>query len=206
MFESMFDSITRSLALPVALTTPPQPIDRIMPPCPVFPPDIGSRSPPNIFCVCCSLFPHNFREPGIIHSMLEITPTLTLDERELHFDFIRSAGPGGQNVNKVATAVQLRFSIPESALPEPVKMRLASLGGKRVTQEGVLIIEARQFRTQEQNKEDAIRRLVALVKQAAHKPRPRRKTRPSLASRMERLKDKKQRGEVKRLRQNTSFE
>ena len=135
--------------------------------------------------------------------MLEITPTLQIDERELHFDFIRSAGPGGQNVNKVATAVQLRFSIPGSSLPEPVKDRLLKLAGKRVSQDGVLIIEARSYRTQDQNKEAAIQRLVELVKKASVRPRPRRKTRPSLASKLERIKDKRQRGEVKKLRQTS---
>jgi len=135
--------------------------------------------------------------------MLEITPTLQIDERELHFDFIRSAGPGGQNVNKVATAVQLRFSIPGSSLPEPVKDRLLKLAGKRVSQDGVLIIEARSYRTQDQNKEAAVQRLVELVKKASVRPRPRRKTRPSLASKLERIKDKRQRGEVKKLRQTS---
>jgi ribosome-associated protein len=139
---------------------------------------------------------------GILLSMLEITPTLQIDERELHFDFVRSAGPGGQNVNKVATAVQLRFAIPASTLPETVKARLIKLGGKRVTQDGVLIIEAKSFRTQEQNKEAAVQRLITLVKRAAERPKPRRKTRPSLASKQKRLKEKKQHGEVKKLRQN----
>ena len=144
--------------------------------------------------------------PGILLDMLEITPTLQIDENELHFDFIRSAGPGGQNVNKVATAVQLRFAIPSSGLPDDIKARLTQLAGKRVTQEGVLIIEAKAYRTQEQNKADAIERLAALVKKAAHKPKPRRKTRPTLASKLERVKEKRQRGEVKKLRQNKTFE
>jgi len=133
--------------------------------------------------------------------MLEITPTLQIDERDLRFDFVRSAGPGGQNVNKVSTAVQLRFAIPQSSLPEAVKARLIRLGGKRVTQDGVLIIEAKSFRTQEQNKEAALERLAALVKKAAVRPKTRRKTRPTLASQQKRLKVKKQRGEIKRLRQ-----
>lgn len=138
--------------------------------------------------------------------MLEITPTLQIDERELHFDFVRSAGPGGQNVNKVATAVQLRFAIPASTLPEAVKARLIKLAGKRVTQDGVLIIEAKSYRTQEQNKEAAVQRLVALVKRAAERPKPRRRTRPSLASKQKRLKEKKQHGEVKKLRQSPSLD
>src|SRR6187549_3307773 len=132
--------------------------------------------------------------------MIEITPTLQIDESELQFDFIRSAGPGGQNVNKVATAVQLRFSIPSSTFPYDVKERLIRLAGKRVTQDGVLIIEAKQFRTQEQNKEAAIQRLTDLVKKALIKPKPRYKTRPSRAAKQERLTTKKRRGETKKLR------
>jgi len=133
--------------------------------------------------------------------MLEITPTLHIDERELAFDYVRSSGPGGQNVNKVATAAQLRFTIPNSTLPDDVKLRLIRLAGKRVTQDGVLIIVARQFRTQEQNREAATQRFVALVRQAAEKPRPRHKTRPTRASQQERLTTKKRRGAVKKLRQ-----
>ncbi len=133
--------------------------------------------------------------------MLEITPTLKIDERELHFDFIRAAGPGGQNVNKVATAVQLRFSIASSGLPEDVRARLTRLAHNRVSQEGILIIEARQFRTQERNKEAAIQRLVELVRKAAIKPKRRRKTKPTLASKQARLESKKKRGAIKKLRQ-----
>jgi len=133
--------------------------------------------------------------------MIEITPTLNIDESELQFDFIRSAGPGGQNVNKVATAVQLRFPIPSSTLPDEVKERLIRLAGKRVTQDGVLIIEAKQFRTQEQNKEAAIQRLVDWVKKAAYKPKPRKKTKPTKAAKQARLEAKKKRGEIKKSRQ-----
>ncbi len=143
---------------------------------------------------------------GYTWSMLEITPTLQIDERELHFDFIRSAGPGGQNVNKVATAVQLRFAISTSTLPEDVKARLTRLAHKRVTQKGVLIIEAKRFRTQEQNREAAIRRFIQLVRKAAEKPKQRKQTRPSRASKQERLDAKKKRGEVKKGRQNKSFD
>jgi ribosome-associated protein len=133
--------------------------------------------------------------------MLEITPTLSIDERDLHFDFIRSAGPGGQNVNKVATAVQLRFDIPASTLPDEVKERLIKVAGSRVTLDGVLIIEAKRHRTQEGNREDAIGRLIDLIRKAAHRPARRRPTRPTYGSKQERLKSKKQRGEIKKLRQ-----
>lgn len=138
--------------------------------------------------------------------MIEITPTLKIDERDLHFDFIRSAGPGGQNVNKVATAVQLRFSVSSSTLPDDVKERLIRLARKRVTQEGVLIIEAKRFRTQEQNREAAIRRFVELVRKASEKPRLRKKTKPTKASQIERLEAKKKRGETKKMRQSPSFD
>src|SRR5574341_1810488 len=132
--------------------------------------------------------------------MLEITPSIGIDERELQFEFIRASGPGGQNVNKVATAVQLRFDTGASSLPEEVKNRLISIAGKRVTNEGMLVIEARKFRTQEQNREEAIQRFVELVRKAAVKPKPRRKTKPTQASKEERLREKKRRGEIKRIR------
>src|ERR1044071_6816943 len=103
--------------------------------------------------------------------MLEITPSLQIDERQLQFDFIRASGPGGQNVNKVATAVQLRFDLSASSLPEEVKTRLIHLAGKRITSEGVLLIEAKRFRSQEQNREDAIQKFVELVRKSLVKPK-----------------------------------
>lgn len=136
--------------------------------------------------------------------MIEITPSLQIDERELTFDHIRASGPGGQNVNKVATAVQLRFDVRASSLPGDVRTRLASLAGKRVTGEGILVIEAKLFRTQEKNREDAILRLVELIRKAAVKPKKRTKTKPTIASREKRLKSKKARGETKRLRRSFS--
>lgn len=134
--------------------------------------------------------------------MLEITPSLQIDERELQIDFIRSSGPGGQNVNKVATAVQLRFDVRASALPQEVKERLTKLAGNRMTSEDVLLIEAKRFRTQEQNREDAIHRFVELIRRALVQPKPRKKTRPTRASKEERLKEKKRRGEIKKMRQS----
>ena len=139
--------------------------------------------------------------------MLEITPTFFIDERELHFDFVRSAGPGGQNVNKVATAVQLRFDIINSpALASDIKGRLIQLAGNRVNADGVLLIEAKRFRTQEQNRTDAMQRFVELVRKALTPPKPRKKTKPTAASKTKRLKAKKVKGAVKRIRQNKSFE
>jgi ribosome-associated protein len=137
--------------------------------------------------------------------MLEITPSLQIDERELQIDFIRASGPGGQNVNKVATAVQLRFDVRTSSLPEEVKARLIHLAGKRITSEGILLIEAKRFRTQEQNREDAIQRFVELVRKSLVKPKARRKTKPSAASREKRLKEKKRKGEIKKLRQTKDW-
>ncbi|HEX5941446.1 MAG TPA: alternative ribosome rescue aminoacyl-tRNA hydrolase ArfB [Anaerolineales bacterium] len=133
--------------------------------------------------------------------MIEITPSLHIDERELQIDFVRSSGPGGQNVNKVATAAQLRFDVNASSLPEEAKARLLHLAGNRMTTEGVLLIEAKRFRTQEQNREDAIERFVELVRKSLVKPKARKKTKPTQASKEERLTKKKRRGEIKRIRQ-----
>lgn len=138
--------------------------------------------------------------------MLEITPTFAIDERELHFDFIRSAGPGGQNVNKVATAAQLRFDVRASALPEDAKARLLAIASHHATAEGEILIEARRFRTQEQNRQDALQRFVGLVRKSLIPPKPRKRTKPTAASKTRRLQAKKHKGEVKRLRGDKSFE
>jgi ribosome-associated protein len=137
--------------------------------------------------------------------MLEITPSLQIDERELQIDFIRASGPGGQNVNKVATAVQLRFDLNTSSLPEDAKARLIHLAGKRVTGEGILLIEAKRFRTQEQNREDAIQRFVELVRKSLVRPKARKKTKPTATSKEERLREKKRKGEIKKLRQSKEW-
>lgn len=136
--------------------------------------------------------------------MIQITHSLTIDENEIQLDFIRSSGPGGQNVNKVASGVQLRYNIDTSTtLPDEVKQRLHSIARNRITEEGVLIIEAKRYRTQEQNREDAIARLVALIFQATEKPKPRKRTRPTAASQAERIEEKKRRGAIKRSRRTT---
>lgn len=132
--------------------------------------------------------------------MIEITPAITIDESELQFDFVRASGPGGQNVNKVSTAVVLRFNVVDSTLPDDVKDRLFRLAGGRINKEGVLVIHARQYRTQEQNRFDAQERLVELLRMAVEKPKMRRATRPSVTARAARLGSKKKRGEIKRLR------
>lgn len=133
--------------------------------------------------------------------MIPITPTLALDESELAFSFVRASGPGGQNVNKVATAVQLRFDARNSpSLPDEVRQRLLRLAGGRATADGVIVIEARRYRSQEQNRQDAIERLVTLLQRAAEKPTPRRRTRPTAASRERRLEGKRRQAEKKALR------
>lgn len=139
--------------------------------------------------------------------MIEITTALSIDERELQFDYVRASGPGGQNVNKVATAVQLRFDILNSpSLASDTKGRLIRLSGNRVNAGGILLIEAKRFRTQEANREDAIRRLMELVQKASVKPKKRLKTKPTAAAREMRLKQKKQRGDVKKMRRDKSYD
>jgi ribosome-associated protein len=138
--------------------------------------------------------------------MIYISPSISLDEGEIELDFVRSPGPGGQNINKVASAVQLRFDVQGSAsLPEEVKKRLGGLAGKRLTSKGILVITAHQHRTQEQNRQAAVDRLVHLIQQASRPPRPRVKTRPSRAAVQRRLEAKRKRSEIKRLRSSRDF-
>lgn len=138
--------------------------------------------------------------------MIRVTGTIRLDEGEIRERFLRSSGPGGQNVNKVATAVQLRFDVRNSrSLTEEIRERLIRVAGKRVTGEGVLIIEADRFRTREQNRRDARERLVRWVRKAAEFPKQRRKTRPTLKSKERRLEEKRLRSETKRARKPMSL-
>jgi ribosome-associated protein len=135
--------------------------------------------------------------------MIKVTRNIAIGESEIEERFIRASGPGGQHVNRAATAVQLRFDVAHSpSLPDDVRERLTHLASGRMSEDGVLIVEAKRFRSQDRNRQDALNRLVKLIRRAARKPKTRRKTRPTRASKERRLKDKRHRSEIKRLRQS----
>jgi ribosome-associated protein len=136
--------------------------------------------------------------------MIQVTQTIAINEKEIQEEFIHSSGPGGQNVNKVATAVQLRFDAAASPnLPQEVKERLFRLAGRKMTASGIIIIDARRFRTQEQNRRDALQRLIALIEKATQKPKLRRQTKPTAGSQRQRVDKKRLRSELKQTRRKT---
>ena len=138
--------------------------------------------------------------------MIRVTDTISLDESEIEESFVRSSGPGGQNVNKLSTAVQLRFDTRRITLPEDAALRLNRIAGQRMTKDGVIVIHAQRFRTQERNRADAIDRLLEMLREAMVRPIPRRATKPTFGSKQRRLEGKKRRSDVKAKRNTARFD
>lgn len=138
--------------------------------------------------------------------MIQVTPNISINEDELEFEFVRSSGPGGQNVNKVSTAVQLRLNIDTSLdITAKVRERLIKIAGSKLTKDNVLVIEASAFRSQEKNRSDALSRLIEIIRKASIEPKPRRRTKPTLASKHKRIESKKRKGDKKKMRRSVSF-
>ena len=138
--------------------------------------------------------------------MIRITRDIAIDEDDLEISFVRASGPGGQNVNKLSTAAQLRYEVARAALAPDIEMRLKRIAGRRLTKDGVIVIEAQQYRTQERNKQDAIDRLVEMIREASVRPIPRKATKPTFGSKQRRLEGKKLRSNVKKMRQDRRFD
>ncbi len=133
--------------------------------------------------------------------MIPVTPQISLDERDIEERFVRASGPGGQNVNKLSSAVELRFALYGfSDIPEDVRARLAGLAGRRLNQEGVIVLQAQQHRTQDRNRSDALERLLEMVRQASHRPKPRKPTKPTRSSQIKRVETKTKHGRIKSMR------
>lgn len=138
--------------------------------------------------------------------MIRVTRDITIDEKDFDIAFVRASGPGGQNVNKLSTAAQLRFNVNRIALAPDVMTRLTALAGQRMTKDGIIVIHAQRFRTQERNRADAIDRLLELLREASIRPKPRRATKPTLGSKMRRLDGKKRRSDIKAKRTSRGFD
>ena len=173
----------RSVTTPALQRTAPQELHAAL-----RPGNAESKLPPKPLS-CVILIPGD--------AMLRITRDLTIDENDIVIDFVRASGPGGQNVNKLSTAAQLRFDTRKVTLPEDASLRLNRLAGQRMTKDGVIVIHAQRFRTQERNRADAIDRLLELLREAMVRPIPRRATKPTFGSKQRRLEGKKRRGDVK---------